>query len=39
VIVILIYHRNRPIELIKIDIGEIGWVGKNWIIMVQDRDK
>jgi hypothetical protein len=39
VIVVLIYHRHRPIASMKIDVGEMRWGSINWIILVQDRDK
>jgi hypothetical protein len=27
------------VDNIKIDLGEIGWVGMDWIDLVQDRDQ
>jgi hypothetical protein len=31
--------RRRWVDNIKMDLGEIGWDGVNWIDMVQDRDQ
>jgi hypothetical protein len=31
--------RLRWVDNIKIDLREIGWVGVDWIDVVQDRDK
>jgi hypothetical protein len=31
--------RRRWVNNIKMDLGEIGWYGMNWIDLVQDRDQ
>jgi hypothetical protein len=31
--------RRRRMENIKIDLGEIGWDGRDWIELAQDRDQ
>jgi hypothetical protein len=31
--------RRRWVDNIKIDLGEIGWDGVDWIDLVQDRDR
>jgi hypothetical protein len=31
--------RRRWMDNIKMDLGEIGWGGLDWIIVVQDRDR
>jgi hypothetical protein len=31
--------RPRWVDNIKIDLGEIGWDGRNWIELAQDRDQ
>jgi hypothetical protein len=31
--------RRRWVDNIKIDLGEIGWDGMNWIDVTQDRDQ
>jgi hypothetical protein len=31
--------RRRWVDNIKIDLGEIGWDGMDWIKMAQDRDQ
>jgi hypothetical protein len=31
--------RCRWVDNIKLNLGEIGWCGVNWIILAQDRDK
>jgi hypothetical protein len=31
--------RRRWIDIIKMDLGEIGWGGMDWIGVAQDRDK
>jgi hypothetical protein len=31
--------RRRWVDNIKMDLGEIGWGGVDWIGLVQDRDK
>jgi hypothetical protein len=31
--------RRRWVDNIKIDLGEIGWVGMFWIDLAQDRDQ
>jgi hypothetical protein len=31
--------RHGSVDNIKIDLGEIGWGGVDWIALVQDRDK
>jgi hypothetical protein len=30
--------RRRWVDNIKMDLGEIGWDGKDWIELAQDRD-
>jgi hypothetical protein len=30
---------RRWVDSSKMDLGEIGWVGMDWIDLVQDRDK
>jgi hypothetical protein len=32
-------QRHRWVANIKMDLGEIGWGGVDWICPVQDRDK
>jgi hypothetical protein len=32
-------RRRRWVDNIKMDLGEIGWGGMNWIGLAQDRDK
>jgi hypothetical protein len=40
---ILLNDSNRPrrrwVSFIKIDLGEIGWDGMDWIALAQDRDR
>jgi hypothetical protein len=31
--------RRRPVENVKMDLREIGWVGIDWVDLVQDRDQ
>jgi hypothetical protein len=31
--------RRRWVDNIKMDLGEVGWDGVNWIDLVQDRDR
>jgi hypothetical protein len=31
--------RRRWVDNIKIDLGEIGWDGRDWIELAQDRDQ
>jgi hypothetical protein len=31
--------RHRCVDNIKMDVGEIGWNGMDWIILAQDRDR
>jgi hypothetical protein len=31
--------RRRWVDNIKMDIGEIGWTGRDWIEVAQDRDQ
>jgi hypothetical protein len=31
--------RHRWVDNIKVDLGEIGWDGRNWIELAQDRDQ
>jgi hypothetical protein len=31
--------RRRWVDKIKMDLREIGWVGKNWTDLAQDRDQ
>jgi hypothetical protein len=31
--------RHRWVENIKMDLGDIGWVGVDWVCLAQDRDK
>jgi hypothetical protein len=31
--------RRRWVDNIKMDLGEIGWAGMDWIEMAQDRDQ
>jgi hypothetical protein len=31
--------RRRRMDNIKMDLGEVGWTGVNWIGLPQDRDK
>jgi hypothetical protein len=31
--------RHRWVDNIKINLGEIGWVGMDWIDLAQDRDQ
>jgi hypothetical protein len=31
--------RRRWVDNIKMDLGEIGWDGRNWIDLAQDRDQ
>jgi hypothetical protein len=31
--------RRRWVDNIKMDLGEIGWDGRGWIELVQDRDQ
>jgi hypothetical protein len=31
--------RHRWLDNIRMDLGEIGWDGVDWIYMVQDRDQ
>jgi hypothetical protein len=31
--------RRRWVDDIKMDLGEIGWDGRDWIELVQDRDQ
>jgi hypothetical protein len=31
--------RRRLVDNIKMDLGEIGWDGRNWIELAQDRDQ
>jgi hypothetical protein len=31
--------RRRWVDTIKMDLGEIGWSGVDWIRLAQDRDK
>jgi hypothetical protein len=31
--------RRRLVDNIKIDLGEIGWDGRDWIELAQDRDQ
>jgi hypothetical protein len=31
--------RRRWVENIKMDLGEIGWDGRDWIELAQDRDQ
>jgi hypothetical protein len=31
--------RRRWVDNIKMDFGEIGWDGRNWIELAQDRDQ
>jgi hypothetical protein len=31
--------RRRWVDNIRMDLGEIGWVGMDWIGLAQDRDK
>jgi hypothetical protein len=32
-------QRRRWVDNIKMDLGEIGWDGRDWIELVQDRDQ
>jgi hypothetical protein len=32
-------RRRRWVDDIKMDLGEIGWDGRGWIELVQDRDQ
>jgi hypothetical protein len=32
-------RRRRWVDNIKMDLGEIGWDGRNWIELAQDRDQ
>jgi hypothetical protein len=32
-------RRRRWVDNIKIDLGEIGWDGRDWIELAQDRDQ
>jgi hypothetical protein len=32
-------RRRRWVDNIKMDIGEIGWRGVDWISLAQDKDK
>jgi hypothetical protein len=32
-------QKPRRMDNIKMDLGEIGWGGKDWIYLIQDRDK
>jgi hypothetical protein len=34
-----IEKRRRWMDNIKMDLGEIGWDGKDWIELAQDRDQ
>jgi hypothetical protein len=31
--------RRRWVDSIKMDLGEIGWNGRDWIELAQDRDQ
>jgi hypothetical protein len=31
--------RRRSVDYIKMDLGEIGWDGRDWIELAQDRDQ
>jgi hypothetical protein len=31
--------RRRCVDNIKIDLGEVGWDGRDWIELAQDRDR
>jgi hypothetical protein len=31
--------RRRWVGNIKMDLGEVGWDGRNWIDLAQDRDR
>jgi hypothetical protein len=31
--------RRRWVDKIKMDLGEIGWDGRDWIELAQDRDQ
>jgi hypothetical protein len=31
--------RRRWVDTIKMDLGEIGWDGRDWIKLAQDRDQ
>jgi hypothetical protein len=33
------HHPRRWVHNIKMDLGEIGWDGVDWIDMAQDRDQ
>jgi hypothetical protein len=35
----LIRPRRKWVDHIKIDLGEIGWNGMDWIHLAQDRDQ
>jgi hypothetical protein len=32
-------HRRRWVDNIRIDLGEIGWDGVDWVDLAQDRDQ
>jgi hypothetical protein len=32
-------QRRRWVDSIKMDLGEIGWNGRDWIELAQDRDQ
>jgi hypothetical protein len=31
--------RRRWVDNIKMDLREVGWVGRDWIVLAQDRDR
>jgi hypothetical protein len=31
--------KHRWVDNIKLDLGEMGWGGVYWIVLIQDRDK
>jgi hypothetical protein len=31
--------RRRWVDNIKIDLGDIGWDGVDWVVLAQDRDQ
>jgi hypothetical protein len=35
----LVRPRRRWVDNIKMDLGEIGWDGRDWIELTQDRDQ